>query len=70
MRNIEKIEIIVRENNDLPFEFPCTVGVKYIANGEMKGFYHGFGVPTIPTSVLVETINSLLEQMLQEGDTE
>lgn len=62
----EKIEIIVRENNDDPLDFRSTVGIRYLANGEINGLFRGFDCPTIPTPILVETINSLLEQMLQE----
>jgi hypothetical protein len=61
---IEKLEIIVRENSDMPFSFPATVGVKCYINGKPEGLFMGFNKPELSVATVVDTANSLIEELL------
>ena len=63
--DIEKLEIIVRENNDMPFGFSSTVGVKCYINGKPEGIFMGFNKPELPVADVVDTANSLIEELLR-----
>lgn len=64
-KRLKKLEIIVRENNDAPYEFPATVGVKCYINGRKPyGLYSGFGKPELTVAEVVDTANLLIEDIL------
>lgn len=63
-RELQGIEIIVRENNDMPYEFPATVGVKCYTKGKPYGLFNGFGKPELTVAEVVETANLLIEEIL------
>ena len=63
-KRLEKLEIIVRENNDMPYSFPATVGVKCYIKGKPYGLYSGFGKPGLTVAEVVDTANLLIEEIL------
>jgi hypothetical protein len=63
-RKLQRLQIIVRENNDMPYGFPATVGVKCYIKGKPYGLYSGFGKPELTVAEVVETANSLIEEVL------
>ena len=63
-RKLQRLEIIVRENNDMPYGFPATVGVKCYTKGKPYGLYSGFGKPELTVAEVVETANLLIEDIL------
>jgi len=60
----EKIMVIVREHNDMPGDFPATVAVKYTINGKQYGLFNGFNKPELTVPEVVETVNSLLQDII------
>lgn len=61
---LKKLQLIVRENSDAPYEFPATVGVKCYINGKAYGLYNGFGKPELTVAEVVDTANLLIEELL------
>ena len=67
-KTFEKIKIIVRENNDMPFDFPSTVGIKYTVNGQEKGLFLGSNKPTLTVAEVVEAVNHMLYDIIEGVD--
>lgn len=69
-KRIEKIEIIVHENqsNDEPFIFHSSVGIKYTVNGKKEGLFRCCEKPTLAVAEVVEAVNDMLRDIFEEGD--
>lgn len=68
-KTFEKIQIIVHENNDMPFDFPSTIGIKYTVDGQEEGLFLGCSKPTLTVAEVVETVNGMLKDIIERGGT-
>ena len=63
----EKIQIIVHENNDMPFGYASTVGLKCTVNGQEEGLFCGYDKPTLTVAEVVEAVNVMLKNIIEKG---